>query len=1361
MTASGLALNQTIELNDCRIATIRFLGTTSFAPGEWVGVELEDSTGKNDGSVKGQRYFNCAEGHGIFLRAAGISKILSEEHDQGQEDEGKDEQAEFAPGLAANINGNGTVAGIKPSSLHADVAALRRQSSAESAGRGETYAASSTPEPKSVIPPRRARSPTMSPTKQLGSAGPASNTTSRTNTPPGTNRRPSVTVSVKPRPSMEPSSTTRASRSSMAPPALPLTTSAASRLSKASAGGAGRLVGNASLTARAPVSRPSFAPRAGLSKRLSTVSGEDASDQGSRRSSVLSASEQSRSPVLSPKLDDETPTSSVVSRVQVSAPQILPRTPMPRRPSSPPASIVSQNNTHTARTTASAREMEDMHTKLRLLERKRLEDREKLKGLDRIQQERDRFESIIQKLQTKYKPHQQEIADLKRQLKESESRLVEIEAVQVEHDSVMEMSTLDREMAEETAEVLRTELEALRQKSEELELEIEVLREENQELGAEMSPEERTSQGWLQMERSNERLREALLRLRDVTQEQEAEFKSQIKGLEREVQGLGAVKEELESSRERLMQSEADIDNLRQQLEVALGAEDMIEELTERNMSMQEKMDELRATVEDLESLKELNDELEINHVETEKQMQDEIDFKDAVINEQVRRSAQQDESIEDCEYTIARFRQLVINLQSDLEDMRASQQITETEVGELSSKSRAMIDLNMKLQVSAAKTQTKTIDLEMRKLEAQEASEHLAIVQLFLPEAFNAERDSVLALLRFKRIGFKAHLIHGFIRERVAGAGSRGSEEDIFAACDVLDKLTWISAMCDRFVASICSCSVEHFARYGAALYELEPVERALNSYVEGLKREELKERHVAEELQRSMALMTHLASIHIQEDVSTYADDILMRTVVMQNRLETTASALGLTRNLVQLKVPALTSDSEDAQELVSFVQRVDNLISQVRSAKVVMAKAHRALAELKTRSLSLDHSALPSFAQCDADTAELVEYTRSAGEALLVLFGEEGRNDPYALSEICDSVNRTTTQFFSLQTPEISTFATFTTRLKTITDAIVGLGALATDLSNTIEFDRPTAPWVRRSKELKATKVTSIDAEAEVERLGEAVKESRVTLREKERELEEHGVRIEMLEARMRDASKRSAKIAELETLVALGKSKEKEILEALEKYMRQVESLEREKDEWKRVMEDGAGKSNAAGGREGEERMVASQWEIGRARYEVKSLQGAVRYLREENHRLRVPPAASSSIAWLEQPLTKKRSPMQQQRTLVESESKDVLSQLLHLATQEAQTVDLTTLPANKLQWRPARETSRWQVQRRREAWEQWRDWNDEVVSKSRRKKADAAVGRAVPSYVLPFFEGGKSSTDAEASEHALELIGVAS
>lgn len=502
-------------------------------------------------------------------------------------------------------------------------------------------------------------------------------------------------------------------------------------------------------------------------------------------------------------------------------------------------------------TPANTREAEDLRTKIRVLEKKRQEDRERLRALEKVQGERDKFEAIIQKLQSKYQPQQLEINDLKKRLHEEEAKMRSMEMQQAENETVVEVATLDREMAEETAESLRTELDALRQRHQEMELEVEILREENKELGKEMSPEEKTSQGWLQMERSNERLREALMRLRDVTQQQESSLRAQVEELQSDLQDLAGIEDQCLHMKESLAQSETVIEDLRQQLETALGAEDMIEELTEKNDKLGQKVKNLQADIEELESLKEISDEIELNHTETEKQMQDEIDYDEFVLAEQKRKSALQDETIQDLEYTITRFKDLVANMQSDLQDMKASQQITEAEASELSDRSKAMMDLNMKLQVSASKAQTKAIDVELGKMDAQEAAEHLSIIQRFLPDSIDNERTSVLAFLRFRRVGFKATLMHGLIRERINGH-SLGAQDDILACCELLEKLTWVSCMCDRFIQFIMICSLESFEKLGGALYDLEPVERAFSGWIDSLKRDDLREKQCAEDLER-----------------------------------------------------------------------------------------------------------------------------------------------------------------------------------------------------------------------------------------------------------------------------------------------------------------------------------------------------------------------------------------------------------------------------------------------------------------------------------------------------------------------------
>lgn len=58
--------------NGERTGIVRFLGTTAFADGEWLGLELPTDNGKNDGSVKGHSYFQCAPNHGLFVQHIAI-----------------------------------------------------------------------------------------------------------------------------------------------------------------------------------------------------------------------------------------------------------------------------------------------------------------------------------------------------------------------------------------------------------------------------------------------------------------------------------------------------------------------------------------------------------------------------------------------------------------------------------------------------------------------------------------------------------------------------------------------------------------------------------------------------------------------------------------------------------------------------------------------------------------------------------------------------------------------------------------------------------------------------------------------------------------------------------------------------------------------------------------------------------------------------------------------------------------------------------------------------------------------------------------------------------------------------------------
>ena len=133
---SEFQIGQTIEIPDGRTALVQFVGNTQFAAGDWIGVALEDATGKNDGSVQGQRYFDCQAGHGLFLRPA-TAKVI--------------ERPTPKPKERSRSRANGTASKPRPQSMV--TSGLKRQSIADPAAskRQSINAASPTPGAKGVL----------------------------------------------------------------------------------------------------------------------------------------------------------------------------------------------------------------------------------------------------------------------------------------------------------------------------------------------------------------------------------------------------------------------------------------------------------------------------------------------------------------------------------------------------------------------------------------------------------------------------------------------------------------------------------------------------------------------------------------------------------------------------------------------------------------------------------------------------------------------------------------------------------------------------------------------------------------------------------------------------------------------------------------------------------------------------------------------------------------------------------------------------------------------------------------------------------------------------------------------------------
>ena len=69
-------IGDAVLINRTNSGVVRYVGPAEYSAGTWVGVEMDDpKVGKNDGWVKGKKYFACPPGRGLMVREADVTKI--------------------------------------------------------------------------------------------------------------------------------------------------------------------------------------------------------------------------------------------------------------------------------------------------------------------------------------------------------------------------------------------------------------------------------------------------------------------------------------------------------------------------------------------------------------------------------------------------------------------------------------------------------------------------------------------------------------------------------------------------------------------------------------------------------------------------------------------------------------------------------------------------------------------------------------------------------------------------------------------------------------------------------------------------------------------------------------------------------------------------------------------------------------------------------------------------------------------------------------------------------------------------------------------------------------------------------------
>lgn len=964
-----------------------------------------------------------------------------------------------------------------------------------------------------------------------------------------------------------------------------------------------------------------------------------------------------------------------------------------------------------------SRENGALKVKLQTMEKKRMEDREVIKRVETLSSENERFNNIIKTLQAKVRTMTDERRDAQAKVQALEQKLQAEPERPGEFESELELATLNKEMAEERAEGLQLELDNLRVKYDELSLESEILREEHNELASTMTDEERANAGWLHLERERDRLREALLLLRDNKQEVEAQLREEIDHLQDNLNEAEETAAKFLDTAESLARAEDINTNLKEQLEAAENQEEVISNmLSERDRHLSQ-IEALRSNLSELEELAETNQDLEAFYVESERAMLVRLDQQEERVQHRDQAVRSQQEKVEALEFTINKYHKVVQDLQGDIEEARRTKEISELRANEMNTKSRAMLDLNISLQKDATRSQAQVINIEVAKAEARLKSQHVEILSLFLPESFDTERTPITALLSFSRLRTKAAIVANILFDRLRDRGHLESGENALACYEIVQYMRWIQETAGRFERFMSTCSAAEYVAFSNVAPEIEPVERAVTDWLERLKSDELGN-DGPDHMQRMQSILSDMAENLIPSSPEIEATHLLVEARMVESHTDIAASLLDWLKTYVKSRM-AHPEEAEEDTEATHFSNKVSQLATQARTLRLVSGRTIGELERNRSKKICLDETSWPLFSDTAQHASTLIERVQDFCQIVIDYFNDISLDDERSYPSLTDS----------LSNGENDIFSGLRSSMDNLHVEIDNLTKKSADLTSSLSFEPRPAPWLVRAKEVKTQRHVSSEIAEELQQLQHRNTELTNRIVEKERIIEETTIKAEHFEKRVKDNKSKEGSEKALKDEIAKLNSQKRELdlqLSTLNIDLRDMQDQnKRDKDEIKSLQSKisnnaphRAPQATTANGVPLPKEVTNVQ--ITSLLSRIATLESSIRHLKWENKELAIPVSEVkyrvAHDAWLN-PANLKRKPQSQSQSRKVSGVEDkqrkyheALIRLVHDPVMSRQ-IKLAETWREGDAWRSEKESGKWLIARQKERLEALRAVRD--------------------------------------------------
>ncbi|XP_026318477.1 dynactin subunit 1-like [Hyposmocoma kahamanoa] len=794
-------------------------------------------------------------------------------------------------------------------------------------------------------------------------------------------------------------------------------------------------------------------------------------------------------------------------------------------------------------------EVEDLKEKLETLRVKRAEDREKLREFERVKLQLEQANEFKSKIMESQAQLQRDLQRAKQEVREAQEALEAHKEETYEIQEAAEMAALDKEMAEERAETLILELEQCREKLEEATLDLQLMRAELEAGGNIQHPYAAEGAGatgyeMRQLQQQNVRLRDTLVRLRDLSAHDKYAMQKMQKDIEQyksEIAELSRTKEKLSSRVEEL---EAQVADLREQVDAALGAEEMVEQLAEKKMALEDLVEQLKQDVAELEALQEVHEQLVESNRELEMDLREELEMAHAATREANREREASLETIMDRDVTIHKFRELVQKMTEQYNELRnqlESKQGSPAPSEQDSDSVRPSPPVELGSLVQLSRASTRSIDLQLRALELTQARARADMLAACLPDHFMqpaGDHDAILLILLLQRLNTKADIILGQIRERFPAVNVWDREVvtkthtavQYSFRCQLEYQLHMIQCIVSMWIEALDSCPPETLLRAASALPDAAAQERALDAAAHLLKGNELDENCNLDGIERCW---TYLSAMWSALNLSAVEGAAVTREGVAHACSALDALARALYADATALEHVLQSSDHQQElgqlhEHIKSSTSTLQQQLKSIRRRLPPGVKLHAVLPNIMVDRLRGESAA--ALWRC----ARASSLCARGAAACAATAGERGEGAPLPHAALYTLWAAAVDKVF--QQDDHGPVKSIKHSLSQVSADVTKLCTVAQDkeydmmsLTN-VHQDKPTPPVVLRAqlvkKQLEETKTLTI----KLENKEADIKELRKALKAKQEELSEMQIRRELGERKLTTAAREAELRAE---------------------------------------------------------------------------------------------------------------------------------------------------------------------------------------------------------------------------------------